>query len=451
MADPFMVIEEELFCDHVDLSTISFTPKDDLIPESLALEKVQITNTGRANTRAGNDQLTGVDCGSGVGITNWGTLRLGAGGDLLSGTGFPIAGIFNSGSIYAVSGDDTINGLGFDGIINNGSIDLGQGRDAMQGISTDDGSGYGIRNESDGLIKMGPGNDIVSGFGAVAGILNLGRIYTGAGADHVTTIIGGGGTPIENLGVLDLGAGNDEVSALSLNSSTAAISVSGSIITAAGEDKVTGHNPDGVGILISSGGSILTGSGSDNVTGLGRDGIKIEEGGILYTGSGDDLIEGIGGEGIDMGGENAVIDAGAGNDLIRGKQTTEGRFDGFAGTGKIYAGSGNDTIDALIGDFDMAGRVDMGPGKDKVLGFYSGRDERFFTVDGGPGQDAILGQEGVYQIEQTDFGFVIIADLFGSRLGLLSFELIGSALSGITVPLAEGILTVGLDGGVTLV
>jgi len=71
----------------IDLSTLTFTEQDDIVPGSGVEE---ILNTGIANTLAGNDIINGRSEGTSDGLTysfrNYGTLNTGEGNDILTGT-----------------------------------------------------------------------------------------------------------------------------------------------------------------------------------------------------------------------------------------------------------------------------------------------------------------------------------------------------------------------------
>src|SRR4028118_1876050 len=108
----------------IELSTITFTEQDDIVPESGYDE--QILNTGIVNTLAGNDRITG-------------TVIEGA---------FPPYGFINEGILNTADGDDIITGKvipysssggGFN-IINWGTLSTGEGDDLIDGTQGDSGS-----------------------------------------------------------------------------------------------------------------------------------------------------------------------------------------------------------------------------------------------------------------------------------------------------------------------
>src|SRR4028119_889919 len=118
----------------IQLSSITFTDQDDIVPAS------------------------GVDY-----IFNWGIVNTLAGDDIITGTRTPenslftYQGIYNTGSIYTNDGDDIIAGIddgisyGF-GIDFGGILDTGNGNDLITGTSR---QGFGIYGRSLGTINTG--------------------------------------------------------------------------------------------------------------------------------------------------------------------------------------------------------------------------------------------------------------------------------------------------------
>jgi hypothetical protein len=207
----------------IELSTITFTDEDDIVPESGVN---QILNTGIANTLAGNDSIIGTSISNfnNVGINNFfGFINTGDGDDTLIGTatgglGYGIqnydgntdaGGIINTGA-----GKDTIIATGSTyGIYNFNAIETGTGDDI---IDTDDGHDIitGIANSADfggifntinGIINTGNGSDIITGIGVI-GIYNDGTINTGNGKD---CIVADGG--FNGIGSVFLGDGKDSL------------------------------------------------------------------------------------------------------------------------------------------------------------------------------------------------------------------------------------------------
>jgi hypothetical protein len=166
---------------------------------------------------------------------------------------------------------------------------------------------------------------------------------------------------------------------------------------------------------------------------------------VVDTGDGNDQIVGEGGFAGSFGlaVDNSVISSGAGNDRITGINTS-GQLFGIAviGNGLISAGEGNDVVDASIGGFGYGGLIDMGTGNDTVLGFGD------ILIDGSTGNDKLLLTEGSYSITSEGAFFDILKD--GVTMIVSSLELVGSALSGNTINLAPGTLTVAGDGSLVL-
>jgi hypothetical protein len=194
----------------IELSNLTFTNKADIVPDPGT--EAEIINTGTANTRGGNDKITGTSTGF-FGIRNDGTINTGNGDDSITGTG--LTGIDNGGSgavgstIKTGDGNDTITatGSGNGGIRNDGIIDTGDGNDKIIGIGTG-GSSIGINNFL-GTIDTGDGNDSITGVGSGSiGINNFGTINTGNGNDTIT-----GSSGINNFGTINTGDGRDIVDA----------------------------------------------------------------------------------------------------------------------------------------------------------------------------------------------------------------------------------------------
>jgi hypothetical protein len=117
---PFFSLNYEVFIMTIELSSLTFTNKADIIPQS---GTEQIINNGIANTLDGSDIITG----TGNGVVRFGFLNssigmidTGAGNDTLTGTN-----IFTD--------TNTVTGTG--GFRNEGGIiNTGDGRDTIAGI-----------------------------------------------------------------------------------------------------------------------------------------------------------------------------------------------------------------------------------------------------------------------------------------------------------------------------
>ena len=277
----------------IDLSNLTFTEQDDIVPASGVKE---INNTGTANTLGGNDLITGSTTGSAnsypIGIFNSGIINTGAGHDIITGISdhdhviIPNAGIHNQGIINTEDGNDQIIGITQEnhGIFLIGAtINTGDGNDEITGIGD-----LGINVNGQGIIDTGNGNDTITGTGGYGGIENFFIINTGDGNDKITgigTSSDAYGYGIYNGGTMDTGAGNDEITGTSANGSGINNNV-GTIDTGDGNDKITGTGSIG----IYNNGSIKTGDGKDSI---------IADGGFTGTGSvllgeGEDYIKGFG-------------------------------------------------------------------------------------------------------------------------------------------------------------
>lgn len=112
----------------IDLSTLRFTKKADIVPKWGTSE---IINTGNANTLAGDDSITGYASGTdSKGIHNDGIINTGNGNDIITGTGS--TGIYNDGIINTENGKDSIIANG--GFAGTGSVFLGEGKDYLKGF-----------------------------------------------------------------------------------------------------------------------------------------------------------------------------------------------------------------------------------------------------------------------------------------------------------------------------
>ena len=234
----------------IDLSNLTFTEQDDIVPES-GVE--QIVNTGIANTLAGNDVITGTGSNTdfSLGIHNWdgteestASINTGEGNDTITGT--------SNGNSYSL------------GIFNWGFIDTGEGNDVISAT----GSVYGIYNYSYTIydyehktqrksitrIDTGDGNDKIIGTGFIA-INNDGVIFTGIGNDSITA-----NGNFYNYDTVGLGDGNDSIIV------TDDIYNGGTINAGNGNDSITAYgsfNREGYGL------GVNLGDGNDYFYGFG--------------------------------------------------------------------------------------------------------------------------------------------------------------------------------------
>ena len=177
---------------------------------------------------------------------------------------------------------------------------------------------------------------------------------------------------------------------------------------------------EGVVINALAGNDIIKGTSSTD-SGIGNDG-------TINTGDGDDIIKGTGtGSGISNYG---TINTGDGNDRITG---TGGDFYGIFNYGTIKTGDGNDIVDALEGGFDGDGTTYLDAGNDTLKGFGTGN---FY---GGAGTDKLFFGEGTYVIS----GSTVVFN--GATMNVNQFEKIGGANGGLFT-FQDGTLTVSSTG-----
>lgn len=244
-----------------------------------------ISNGGLIETGDGIDTLEGHG-----GIGNSGIIHTGALSDTVIGIGgfiddYGQEGLINSGIINSGAGDDFIRGSGTYrqmGINNTGTIYSGPGNDEIRG-----GTGEGTAIHNSRMIRTASGNDRIFGWAEYQGISNTssGSITTGEGNDIIETNADCP-LPIDNLGLIDMGAGSDTILAPS-------ISNEGIIHLGDGNDRIISppENYYGNGSIYNTG-LITTGAGSDIVDMI--DGIYIYGKGTLDMGTGNDTLRGFG-------------------------------------------------------------------------------------------------------------------------------------------------------------
>jgi len=412
----------------IELSTLTFTEQDDVVPASGVEE---IVNTGVANTLAGNETITGVRAGTRYSIFNSGTLYTAEGNDTITGAlnqedySFgEYYGIFNDigGSIDTGDGDDIINGHTTTGtgnaIANYGSINTGNDNDIITATvyAIGDYPTYGLWNSGD--INTGDGNDLITSItNRDTGISNgNGTINTGDGNDTITgtaTSAGNGGG-IFTFASLDTEKGNDIIIGNGLRNG---IYISDSSFnTGDGNDIITGNTGDG-GFSIVNRGFMDTGSGDDiitgNQTGGGNGNINYNGfgllnghgsslGGFMDTGDGNDTITGISNafEGIGLGNDN-TINTGNGNDIITGT----GNLYGIQNNTTINTGNGADSLISngrFSNNYFNAG-VFLGEGNDSIIANINSNLrnrnralENFNFIDTGDGEDIITSTGFIY-------------------------------------------------------
>jgi hypothetical protein len=363
----------------IELSTITFTEQDDVVPVS-GVE--QIVNTGIANTLAGEEIITGTAIrGIGTpgiyntvyGFYNRGTLNTDDDNDIIMGICSEAEGNFN----------DEVNYLGFSN--DEGIIDTGDGNDTIIGATnitpyiTSGGSTFNSIGFSSylGIVNTGNGDDILMGTGQNAGFSNwYSTLATGNGNDMIT---GTGYVGVENenaVSTFNTGDGNDTIIGNGIRG--AGISNNGVMDTGKGNDIIKGTNiitDTDTGYLagISNHINLTTGDGNDTITGIGGTGIYND--GVINTGNGEDLI-------IAQGSLDAI-------------DTGYGTFGIYNNGGVINTGNGNDSIIAHGGfesGSNSSGSVFLGNGEDYIKGFGSGN---FY---GGNGNDTLELTLGTYTV-----------------------------------------------------
>lgn len=281
-------------------------------------------------------------------------------------------------------------------------------------------------------INAGNGDDQLIG----KGLQVMGSLSTGAGNDLLNTSFrGNGDDSLWLTGKLDLGDGDDTLTALRLglskrSSGAYGINSSGSLFTGAGRDSV-----ESTEVLISAG-SINLGDGDDQFKATG---LFCNSRGLFLAGAGNDQLHVVH---LDHSG---TISMGDGDDLIRASRgtNTKARYKGINNNGVVNTGAGNDEVDSLDGGFRGAGRWILGDGDDLIRGFGGGQFE------GGLGTDRLLLGAGTYTITASAVPERFQLRAMGGReaMGLLEIEEIGSALQpNERLPLKAGSLVVGNAG-----
>jgi Ca2+-binding RTX toxin-like protein len=162
---------------------------------------------------------------------------------------------------------------------------------------------------------------------------------------------------------MDLLDGNDTVA---LNNTTGQEYSFNAINLGAGDDKLTDTGADG--------NSVSGGAGNDTIT-VGQD---------AWVSSGD------GNDTVTANGTYVIVDAGKGNDVIRGG-AGEQSLSGGDGNDTVYGGTGNDTLNGGKGNDVLYGNS----GVDVLYG-NSGNDKLY----GGPGKDTLSGGPGTDLVHQ---------------------------------------------------
>ncbi|MCP9777703.1 MULTISPECIES: hypothetical protein [unclassified Cyanobium] len=296
----------------------------------------------------------------------------------------------NSGLLLGTGGDDLVQGsASTPELVNgrNGVIRLQKGSDTIRFGS--------FRNP--GVVQLGRGQDLITGLDTLrSGRVSRegdgqGGIWMGQGAD----LLGSASERlnIDSVGLLDLGAGNDQVYAT---------------------DLTMGWAP------------IVMGAGDDLLDVAGEIVIRFASG--ILGDAGDDRI--IAGSGLVLD-PDAGINLGAGNDLI----DASAGFQGLWGSGNVRLGPGDDVFRGFL-----APRSDF---PDSVVSPWG-------TLQGGKGKDVHVLPPGTYEVvkEKSDF----YPSLFSLRdvqseleMGVSGINAL-AGLNGGRAAIAEGLFEVSADG-----
>jgi hypothetical protein len=362
----------------IELSDLTFTEQDDIIPESWP---AVILNTNTANTLAGNDRIVGSNDNYyyghlGYGLKNVGVLNTSDGNDVIGGLTFegaPIGsnyGFINEGTLNAGEGNDEIFGSGtfirsgiYNGIYNSGTLNAGEGDDIITGSSGQYGGDYGFINE--GTLNTEDGNDIITVFGQSIGFLNEGgTLNTGEGNDTITAYSSIGSGIVNYFGGA-INTGNGEDSIISN-----AFSNNDGVFLEGGDDSIILNGFFSYSELaLYNSNTIETGDGNDTITSSIA---GIDNYGIINTGNGDDSI------------------------IVEGGSYESGTTYGIKNYGgAINMGDGNDSIIANAGfesDPNSSGAWFLGEGEDYIKGFGNG------DFYGGNGNDTLELTPGSYTV-----------------------------------------------------
>jgi hypothetical protein len=438
----------------IELSNITFTDQDDIVPLSGA---EQILNTGVANALAGNDTITG---GANAysdyeGIINSGTFNSGEGNDVINGYGH-VRGIINSGTLNTAEGNDTITAdsdLG-NGLDNIGTFNTGEGNDLITTF------GYDTSITNSGTFNTAEGNDTITAGGRTSGLYTSGTFNTGEGDDVIT----GSTSRLSGIrigGIFDTGDGNDRIRGLGNSVPHSTIGIyngsSSTFNTGDGNDTIEGQGAFG----IINKGLINTGNGKDIIIADKQfeQEISIENFFTIDTGDDDDIItgnNGISNKGnIDTGnGDDSitarffgspykavlenfnVIETGEGNDIITSSgggviynQNGEAidTRKAISNDGTINTGNGQDSL-IFEGDFTNRGGVFLGEGNDSItasiiakVGLPNRALENFNFIGTGDGNDTITSTGVIYNegvIETGNGDDSIIVNSTGTGYGI---------------------------------
>ncbi|MEO0756803.1 MAG: hypothetical protein AAFY78_08005 [Cyanobacteria bacterium J06648_16] len=289
-----------------------------------------------------------------------------------------------------------------DAVITTGNIvNTLSGDDTLIGNRVDSGAGLFIEAES--RLQTSTGNDVVAGQSqSNIGLENLGFINTGSGQDQVSALRITGGIPgpislinrtaavmalgsgqdsltaagvLRNEGGIDLGTGDDNISVTTFSIGANLPPFSSPLINSGWMQLGRGNDTVST-ITFENSGLIRAGKGDDRIEALNRSSKgsnRFNNGGAILMEAGNDIIEG---RGASMGLNNTgTVNMGAGNDLIIGEgvrpfMAPSFITQGVLNEGDLKLGSGHDRIDVKGAQFALrnTGSIDAGKGDDEILG-----------------------------------------------------------------------------------
>ena len=390
----------------------------------------------------GNDQVFGADGND--------TILGGAGNDMLGGASGDdsLSGGNDRDTLFGGDGNDTLGGgLGSDMLYGGNGADVivaGEGRDTLYG----DGGNDTLRGGTDtDIISGGAGNDLIlasAGFNTLRGDEGNDTLHGGAGWEN---IYGGDGDDLilasQGRDRVDGNDGNDTIdysgsgSAITVRLKKETAFTTTYVDSIQGVENVIGTDFDDKLVGDIGHNELWSGAGNDTINNIGGND-------TIHTGTGEDSVLGSSdGEQVNLGdgddvarmrGGNDLIEGGLGNDTIAGNGGADTAFGG-GGNDTFFMGSQNDTAyggagaDTISGGFN-ADVLDGGADDDRVRG-EAGMDQ----LNGGDGNDLLVGgdnadtfwffdtdatgvdritdfQDGLDQINLSDWGFASDADVF---------------------------------------
>ncbi|MEO9518531.1 MAG: calcium-binding protein [Paracoccaceae bacterium] len=351
-------------------------------------------------------------------------------------------------SLAGRGGNDTLfGGDGNDTLLGNDGEDLLEGGEGQDEVFGADGNDTIIGDDGSDLLGGASGADNLSGGNGDDTLFGGDENDTLDGGDGDDIVSGGQGDDLilasQGRDQVDGNAGNDTIDysdtgsaiTVKLNKSTAVAntfvdSIQGieNVIGTDFDDKLVGDIGDN---------ELWSGAGNDTINNIGGND-------TIQTGNGEDFVLGSSdGEQVNLGdgddvarmrGGNDLIEGGLGNDTLAGNGGADTAFGG-GGNDTFFMGSQNDTAyggagaDTISGGFN-ADVLDGGADDDRVRG-EAGMDQ----LNGGDGNDLLVGgdnadtfwffdtdatgvdritdfQDGLDQINLSDWGFASDADVF---------------------------------------